>query len=234
MGPNRNGKLTVEQLSRIERNRQFALAIQRSLESSKDERPSKVHRINFDEADDEHFHEQDQGEFELNEVSEPNLPTRRRRLWTKTNPMGTGFPLTALVNRATYKIQMEKKKVILRDVRMEKRTATNAAISLLARHQLDTSELSIPRNVKPILPSQKPHASHDIASLHNHPGIIWCRRCAAWSKNVKLKALGSICQGLKDGNRTQLRLLQCGIAPYAGVRMPRHLSRVFERGRRRR
>ena len=234
MGPNRNGKLTVEQLSRIERNRQFALAIQRSLESSKEERPSKVHRINFDESDDEHFHNQDQGEFELNDASEPNLPIRRRKLMTKTNPIGTGYPLIALVNRATYKVQMEKKKGILRHGRLDKRTATNAAISFLSRHHLETSEASSSMNLQPIIPIQKPHASHDVTSLQNHAGIIWCRRCAAWSQSVKLKALGKVCEGLKDGNETQLRLLQVGIAPYAGVRMPRHLSRVFERGRRRR
>ena len=237
MEPNHKSKLTVEQLSRIERNRQLAIAIQRSLDPAENARPCKIHRINFDEADDSHFQEEDEvdpGEFGLNEVSGPNLPTRRRRLWKKTNPIGTGFPLTALVNRATYKIQMEKKKATLREVRMDKRTASNAAIALLSRHQLSTSEVSIPRNDLPKQQCQKPHPSHDIAFLHKHPGIIWCRRCAAWSKNVKLKALGLECQGLKEGNRTQLRLLQCGIAPYSGVRMPRHLSRVFERGRRRR
>ncbi len=129
---------------------------------------------------------------------------------------------------------MEQRKIILRDGRHDKRIAANAAIALLARHQLGTSEASSSSNLQPIIPIQKPHASHDVAALQHHAGIIWCRRCAAWSKNVKLKALGKVCEGLNDGNKTQLRLLEVGIAPYAGVRMPRHLSRVLERGRRRR
>jgi len=233
MGPSRYGKLTVEQLSRIERNRLIALAIQMSHDSLKEERPTKSHRINFDDSGDEQFQDQNEVGFELNNLSEPNFHIRRRKLMTKTNPIGTGYPLTALVNRATYKVQMEQKKIILRDGRHDKRTAANAAISLRSSHQLSTVEVNS-INLQPVIPTQKPHASHDVTSLQNHAGIIWCRRCAAWSQSVKLKALGKVCEGLKDGNKTQLRLLQVCIAPYAGVRMPRHLSRVFERGRRRR
>jgi len=230
----KHGKLTAEQLARIDRNRQIALALQMSRDLLSDERPPKSHRINFDDSGDEHFQDQPDLRHELNDASEPNFRIRRRKLLTKSSPIGTGYPMTALVSRATYKVQMEQRKNILRDGRHDKRIAANAATSLPARHQLVTSEASSSSNVQPMIPIQKPHASHDIAALPNHAGIIWCRRCAAWSKNVKLKALGKACEGLKDGNKGQLRLLQVGIAPYSGVRMPRHLSRVSERGRRRR
>ena len=79
-----------------------------------------------------------------------------------------------------------------------------------------------------------PHHSHDTTYLANHPNIIWCRTCAAWSLRTKLKKLKTECEGFKNGNKSQLRLLQCGIAPFAGVRMPAHLSRKFCRGRTRR
>ena len=152
----------------------------------------------------------------------------------KSSPIGTGYPLIAFGSRAAYKVAMVHNAKVLKETRADKRVVAKAAIQLLAMHHVD-GQLETSREMKPksSIPVAKPHLSHEIATLPNHDGIIWCRRCSSWSRNVKLKALGRVCEGLKDGNRAQLRLLQVGIAPYAGVRMPRHLARRFERRRRR-
>ena len=79
-----------------------------------------------------------------------------------------------------------------------------------------------------------PHPSHDIQTLSSRMNIVYCRRCSTWSKNVKLKALARTCEGLKEGNKGQLRLLQLGIVPLPGAKVPVHLRRIFARGRRQR
>ena len=79
-----------------------------------------------------------------------------------------------------------------------------------------------------------PHPTHDVQALSSHIDIIYCRRCAAWAKNARLKSLAKPCEGLKDGNKGQLRKLQLGLVPLSGVTIPAHLRRTFARGRRRR
>ena len=78
-----------------------------------------------------------------------------------------------------------------------------------------------------------PHASHEIQYLATDNSIIYCRICSGWSLRIKLKSLRKESEGLKDGNRFRLRLLEVGVAPYPGAKMPAHLSRVHCRGRRR-
>ena len=96
MGPSKYGKLTAEQLSRIDRNRQIALALQMSHGSLTEERPTKSHRINFDDSGDEQFQDQTEVGFELNDSNEPNFKIRRRKLLTKSNPIGTVYPFPSL------------------------------------------------------------------------------------------------------------------------------------------
>ena len=135
---------------------QIALALQMSRDLLSDERPPKSHRINFDDSGDEHFQDQPDLRHELNDASEHNFTIRRRKLLSKSSPIGTGYSMIALVSRATYKVQMEQRKNILRDGRHDKRIAANAAIALLARHHLVTSEACSLSNVQPMIPIQKP------------------------------------------------------------------------------
>ena len=162
---------------------------------------------------------------------------KRRRLVVEISPLSTGYSNTALVTRSNYKIGMEQRRNKIASHKRERTLAVRAAIRLLAAQpnlgndlfdNLDVAERSfVEARVN------NPHPSHDIQTLASHVNIIYCRRCAAWSTNVKLKAIASVCEGLKDGNKAQLRLLQVGLVPLAGVRMPRHLSKAYARGRRR-
>ena len=168
------------------------------------------------------------------------LRTPRRRLRCKSSPLMTGYSNTALLTKCDYKIAMEQRRSKKAAHKSARSVTVRAAISLLAAQpeiacdqaEAGDQEVSVDsRNFQRLV---NPHPSHDIQSLTNHLDIIYCRRCAAWSKNVRLKALAKVCQGLKEGNRGQLRKLQLGLVPLSGVRIPAHLRRTFARGRRRR
>ena len=82
-----------------------------------------------------------------------------------------------------------------------------------------------------------PHASHRILALQGNGDTIFCKRCGCWSSRVKLRLLAEPCHGLKNGNRSSLRLLECGIMPGPDAQIPSHLklpqcsSRRRKRGR---
>ena len=136
-----------------------------------------------------------------------------------------------------YKVAMAQRRSLRASHKSEKAVAVKSALKLLAdqpelakdfRSESDAVDciggLSFVRN---------PHPSHDIQTLPSHKDVIYCRRCSSWSMNVKLKALAKPREGLKVGNKGQLRLLQLGIVPLPGVRVPGHLRRIYARGRRR-
>ena len=70
-----------------------------------------------------------------------------------------------------------------------------------------------------------PHLSHRILELPRNDRIIFCKYCSAWSSRLKLRKLLQPCEGLKAGNRSQLRILQSGLMPGPGVRLPPNLKR---------
>ena len=162
---------------------------------------------------------------------------KRRRLWGKTSPLKTGYPNIALVTRTVYKTRMAKRKVEVAANKRDKSIAITAALKLLAAQpSVFQSQVDGESSARTQVPDRTfgiSHPSHSIQSLSRQFDIIYCRNCSAWSKNDKLKALGSPCQGLKEGNRAQMRLLEEGIIPLAGVRMPAHLRLNYARGRRR-
>ena len=214
----------------------------------------KCARLNFDDLDDDPGDPDQQG-VEQEELHIPDeyfdalaseqgaqqigMP-KRRRLVVKTSPTKTGYPNTALMTRSGYKVSMEQRRIQVAAHKRERTVAARAAIRLLAA-QPELAELGTDLNdhIEVVggscIESQvvNPHPSHDIQTLASEENIIWCWRCAAWSKNVKLKALAKPCHGLLNGSKTQLRPLQVGLVPRAGVRMPKHLSKTYARGRRR-
>ena len=183
---------------------------------------------------DEYFHELlgDQGACGY------GLP--RRRLRIKSSPLMTGYSNTALLTRSDYKIAMEQRRNKRAAHKSARAVTVCAAISLLAAQpeiafeQAEAEDQEVAGDSSNIPRYANPHPSHDIQSLSSHIDIIYCRRCAAWAKNVRLKALAKVCEGLKEGNKGQLRKLQLGLVPLSGVKIPAHLRRTFARGRRRR
>ena len=162
----------------------------------------------------------------------------RRRLRVKTSPLLTGYPNTALVTKSVYKVEMAQRRSLRASHKTEKAAAVKSALKLLAAQpelakdfKSEADELECSGGIAIV---RTPHPSHDIQTLQSHKNLIYCRRCSSWSMNVKLKALARTCEGLKEGNKGQLSLLQLGIVPLPGVKVPGHLRRIYARGRRRR
>ena len=120
--------------------------------------------------------------------------------------------------------------------RVAQRSAKQTAIRLLAAQpELARSSQAEQVEVHTVAEAtdSAPHATHDIQNLATNSSIIFCRTCSGWSLRNKLKSLAGRCEGLKDGNRSRLRLLEVGVAPFPGAKMPAHLSRVHCRGKQR-
>ena len=65
-----------------------------------------------------------------------------------------------------------------------------------------------------------PHDTHHITAMPGNRYTIYCKSCACWSLRSKLRGLASRCEGLKSGNASSLRLLQCGVEPEPAARLP--------------
>ena len=79
-----------------------------------------------------------------------------------------------------------------------------------------------------------PHSSHKILALQGEGDTIYCKRCGCWSAKVKLRHLASPCLGMKAGNKSSLRLLECGVMPSPGATIPSHLKLRYGSRQRRR
>ena len=197
----------------------------------------------FDEAEAEY-------DFEPSEVGEENwLPSdleqdetdrddnargsgQRRRLQVKTNPDGTGYTLRPLLKRAEYLIKKQQAKKKIRKLQLEAKAVRKRAIELLSMQAplsaFDESEL------EGSYIAEHPHQSHRINALHGNNQIIFCKQCGHWSASSRLKLLAKPCSGLKGSNRSNLRLLECGVMPALNAKIPTHLKKVHAaKGRRR-
>ena len=197
----------------------------------------------FDEAEAEY-------DFEPSEVGEENwLPSdleqdetdrddnargsgQRRRLQVKTNPDGTGYTLRPLLKRAEYLIKKQQAKKKIRKLQLEAKAVRKRAIELLSMQAplsaFDESEL------EGSYIAEHPHQSHRIVALNGQGSTIFCKRCGHWSSKSKLRLLAQECPGLQTGMRSTLRLLECGVVPAHGAKLPSHLKKVHTRfGRRR-
>ena len=168
-----------------------------------------MHRVNFDDEDDEHFHEQDEGEFELNEASEPNLTTRRRKALEETNPMGTGFPSDGLSQPSDvqnsdgeeegHSSRCAHGKTHCHECgNLTPRTASAGHIG--GEH---SKECNLPSNrCQNPMPHMTSPSLHEPSWHHLVPTMrSMVEECEAQSSWLGLP------RALKDGNRTQLRLL---------------------------
>ena len=67
------------------------------------------------------------------------------------------------------------------------------------------------------------HESHTIKQVHDHPHAFFCDKCGAWSIGKSLRGLSAVCSGSIAKCRVfQHRLLQCGVIPTPGARIPQH------------
>ena len=81
----------------------------------------------------------------------------------------------------------------------------------------------------PVAHFELPHASHHIRELQHDHTTIFCKKCSSWSSKLLLRILSKPCGALKDGNRSQLRLLQAGLMLGKGVKLPPNQQRRRKR-----
>ena len=156
----------------------------------------------------------------------------KRRLRTKTNPsQAPGFPTRELLKLGEFRIRQHKLKKAKAKRDTERRAVRQRAIELLARQPpgaaMDIDEWSFDG------PITNPHSSHRILALHGNSDTIFCKNCSCWASKAKLRLLATPCQGIRVGSKSTLRLLECGVLPIAGAKLPTHLKKRHGRiGRR--
>ena len=139
---------------------------------------------------------------------------KRRRLFTKTDPSYTFYTKAALINLTKLKIILVKNKLTKRDYMSSLRALKLTAIQLVVAQPeiIGESELmdSQPWHI---------HASHEMKKIGD-TDILYCNLCGRWLADGKERKFVAPCQGLRKSNTSQLRLLQCGVRPGPGARIP--------------
>ena len=153
---------------------------------------------------------------------------RISRLRAKTNANNApAYTLRPLLKKGDYRIKAAKLKAINRLHKASLKAIRIQSIKLLVQQPQEFHSDSIPIwNGE----CETPHPSHYIFALNGHATTIYCKQCGLWSKRAKLRMLAAPCHGVKNGNSSQLRLLQCGVQTGPNARIPAHLKR--HRGRR--
>ena len=192
---------------------------------------AKRARFCFDDSDDEPFDQRinnDEAPADVTEeVPEAFSLRPKRRLSKNTAPQNTEFSNTPLANRKDYKIKMVERKLDKNKFKAMQATAKRTAISILAMQPPTMIHSDVNESLPDIQQHERPHTSHEIQTLQNDNDIIYCKVCSAWSARLKLKRLRQPCEGLKNGNRSMLKLLNAGVAPLPGAKMPTSHSRAL-------
>ena len=170
------------------------------------------------------------GDGEHEEAAHGSAP--RRRLKVKTNPRETGYTDRPLLKRAEFRIKKFQAQIKIKKRQAEMKAARKIAIELMSRQAPGGAFDEHENEVSEIL--EHPHPSHRIQSMHGGGDIIFCKNCSYWSARTKLRLLSEPCRGLKDGNKSKLRLLECGVQPGPDARVPPHLKIKHQRKGRRR
>ncbi len=74
------------------------------------------------------------------------------------------------------------------------------------------------------------HPSHDMTKPAD-ADILYCRICGSWSRGRRVRGLAEACRG-STCNKGNLRLLEFGIAPVKGARLPPQFKKAGTRGTR--
>ena len=154
------------------------------------------------------------------EVEQHTAPdnSKRRRLRQKASPtVVPAFPQRALLRSAECKVRKAQLKKAQLAQRKTYRSVHAQAVELLSK------QVPLHRDVNDdnvLLPLQTPHPSHWITTMNGDSNVIWCKSCGCWSLSQKLRGLAEGCKGLAVGQRSTLRLLQCGVRPGPNARLP--------------
>ena len=146
---------------------------------------------------------------------------KKRRLGGKTVPSeAPAFPQRPLLNRTKFRILQHKLKQHELEQRRAARSIRAESVRLLGLQFHGNGAEDTDKEYELPAPTHVPHPSHWISTLAGNQRAIWCKACGSWSISTNLKGLSNICKGLHRGRNSTLRLLQCGILPVAGARLP--------------
>ena len=156
----------------------------------------------------------------------------RRRLRIKTVPTDApGYPQRSLLTKADWRIQKGKLKEAQRKEWAKYKSARAEAVAALAKQTEHRSSWES-EQVTAAANYQMPNPSHHITVMQVSRDIIYSKACACWSLRSKLKGLAGRCVGLKSGNASTIRLLQCGVKPEPEARLPpRQVKRRHRKSR---
>ena len=171
------------------------------------------------QSDPENFEEQAENS---EQIGEDRLV--RTRLRAKTSPINApAYPQRPLLRKAEYKVKKGQLKEAQRKEWAKYKAARNLAVAALSNQtEFGASwkdDDGIAENFEEVPKHQVPHPSHHISYMANSE-VIFCRACACWSLRSRLRGLEERCTGLKEGSASTLRLLQCGVQPAPGARLP--------------
>ena len=169
----------------------------------------------------EYAFSQPSSESEIELPNDPNETEHKRtRLLKKTMPCNAlGYPQRPLLKLTEVKIARAKLKIAQREQKFKFKRARLKALELLAAQpEIGDGEIDIAGHGAAFA---LPHPTHRIVTFQGDDTTIFCKY-SGWSSRsrTRLKLLNKPCLALKEGNRSQLRLLECGILLAPGAWLP--------------
>ena len=144
-------------------------------------------------------------------------------------------PNEGLMNAADFAIASNKRKLETSKEKKEAKRILTTATELLA-HQLELRQVQPQLDEVPVQPDEvefvqsegeRAHLSHTMKKMHGSEQVVYCSVCSYWQKTKKVTAaLLAPCEDIKRSNWSKLRLLQCGVMPGPGARLPAGMARA--------
>ena len=164
--------------------------------------------------------------------AEHGIP-KLRRLGEKQPPQETNYPDTALVTRAEQKRLKGIEDESAKKKRKAEKAAAAEAVAAFVRqpeltHAVGQSEAAVEVEhvaVPTATEEDGVHPSHDMRSFASAEGlIIYCDTCGKWQKhNAHRSKLDEQCEAIKEGTKSQRKLLRNHIVPGNGAKLPSHI-----------
>ena len=135
-----------------------------------------------------------------------------------------------LLNAPDFAIASIKRKLDEREARGRAKKVRNEAAALPFRQsELLRAQLDIDAQPDQFEPDQaeRAHGTHTMVKMAGSDEVLFCNVCSYWQKHKRLTAaLREPCEPIKRGNWSKLRLLECGVMPGPGARLPSSMARA--------
>ena len=158
---------------------------------------------------------------------------KRRKLETKQAPQPTDYTDRALVTRTEQKRLKSIEAESVKKKRKAERVAAADAVAAIVRqpeltHAVGQPELAdeVEHVAVPIATDENGvHPSHDMRSFASAEGLIlFCDTCGKWQKhNAHHSKLDERCEPIKEGTKSQRKLLRHQIVPGKDAKLPSHI-----------